>query len=100
MAVLSITACAEGITLTAASIVVFCELYWVPGIMEQAESRAHRVGSKSTVFVHFLVLPSSPDVQVFQSIERKKRDTSAVLDGKGEDLRCERQDIAKFRRLV
>jgi SNF2 family DNA or RNA helicase len=86
LAILSITACAEGITLTAANIVIFCELYWTPGIMEQAESRAHRVGSKSTVFVHYLILPGSPDELVFNTIEKKKRDTSAILNGKAAGL--------------
>ena len=96
VALLSITACAEGITLTAASLVVFCELYWVPGVLEQAEARAHRIGQKnSSVMVHFLVLPNSPDEVVFASLERKKRDTSVVLDGKQEGLKCSQTRVAK-----
>ena len=34
-AVLSITACALGLNLTAASVAVFVELYWVPGVIFQ-----------------------------------------------------------------
>jgi len=81
VALLSITSCCEGITLTAANLVLFCELYWVPGIMEQAEARAHRVGQKDCVFCNYLIFPESPDDVVFNMLEKKKRDTSQILDG-------------------
>jgi SNF2 family DNA or RNA helicase len=81
VALLSITACAEGITLTAANLVVFTELYWVPGVIEQAEARAHRVGQKDSVFCQYLLLPNSPDEVVYNMLEKKKKDTSTILDG-------------------
>ena len=81
VALLSITSCSEGITLTAASIVIFCELYWVPGLIEQAEARAHRVGQKDCVMCYYLVMPNSPDEVIFNMLERKKKDTSKILDG-------------------
>ena len=44
VAVLGLKACCTGLTLHAASTVVFAETYWVPGIVLQAEDRVHRVG--------------------------------------------------------
>eukprot|EP00931_Biecheleriopsis_adriatica_P063530 TRINITY_DN38492_c0_g2_i1.p1 TRINITY_DN38492_c0_g2~~TRINITY_DN38492_c0_g2_i1.p1 ORF type:complete len:750 (-),score=183.32 TRINITY_DN38492_c0_g2_i1:155-2404(-) len=99
MAVLSINACGEGLTLTAAGLVIFAELYWVPGAVEQAEARAHRIGSThSKVVVEFLVVPNSPDEEIYRMLERKKKDTSHVLDGTPESLNVIRQLASQVKR--
>ncbi|VDN07755.1 unnamed protein product [Thelazia callipaeda] len=71
VAVLSITAAGIGITLTAASVVVFAELHWNPGTMKQAEDRAHRVGQKDSVFVQYLIAKGTADDVLWPMIQKK-----------------------------
>merc|ERR1712125_315781 len=70
-----------------ASLVIFAELYWVPGVIEQAEARAHRIGTThSKVVVEYLVARGSPDEVIYKRLERKMKDTSRVLDGTAKSL--------------
>ncbi|CAE8655915.1 unnamed protein product, partial [Polarella glacialis] len=60
---------------------VFAELFWVPGVLLQAEDRAHRLGQAKMINVHYLVAPGTVDERMFEAVERRCRDTSAALDG-------------------
>jgi len=86
VAVLGITACGQGLTLTAAHTVVFAELYWVPGQMLQAEDRVHRIGQQEMVDVHYCIAPGSLDEIMYNSLNRKSKDTSAITDGLARDM--------------
>ncbi|VBB25880.1 unnamed protein product [Acanthocheilonema viteae] len=71
VAVLSITAAGIGVTLTAASIVIFAELHWNPGTLKQAEDRAHRLGQKDSVFVQYLIAKGTADDILWPLIQKK-----------------------------
>jgi SWI/SNF-related matrix-associated actin-dependent regulator 1 of chromatin subfamily A len=70
-AVLSITAANTGITLTATQLVVFAELYWNPGILTQAEDRAHRIGQDDSVLIQYLVAKGTADDCIWPLIQSK-----------------------------
>ncbi|CAE7242587.1 ZRANB3, partial [Symbiodinium pilosum] len=57
------------------------ELFWVPGILLQAEDRAHRLGQANMVDVHYLVAPGTVDERMFAAVERRARDADAAVDG-------------------
>jgi SWI/SNF-related matrix-associated actin-dependent regulator of chromatin subfamily A-like protein 1 len=69
-----------GLTLTAATRVVFAEYSWTPAQNEQAEDRAHRIGQKDSVFVQYLVLPNSIDELVLTAILKKEDSIRKVID--------------------
>lgn len=95
----AITAAGTGITLTAASTVVFAELDWVPGTVSQAEDRCHRIGQHDSVLVQHLVFDGSMDAKIVQTLTAKQAVACAALDrpvaGVGEAVDDEERRIAR-----
>ncbi|GAA54929.1 SWI/SNF-related matrix-associated actin-dependent regulator of chromatin subfamily A-like protein 1 [Clonorchis sinensis] len=71
VALLSITAAGTGLNMTAASLVVFAELYWNPGALVQAEDRAYRIGQQDSVSVRYLLAEGTADDYIWSLIEKK-----------------------------
>uniref|UniRef100_S4RZ60 Zinc finger, RAN-binding domain containing 3 n=1 Tax=Petromyzon marinus TaxID=7757 RepID=S4RZ60_PETMA len=95
VAVLSIKAAGQGLTFTAATHVVFAELYWDPGHMKQAEDRAHRIGQCSSVHIHYLIAKGTLDSLLWAMINRKIFVTSSTLNGRLEQLGMQEADTDK-----
>jgi len=84
VAVLSMTAAGVGLTLTAATSVMFAELHWTPGVLAQAEDRCHRISQKNSVHVMYLVCEDSNlsvDMQLWHMLGRKTNNLGRVVDG-------------------
>jgi SWI/SNF-related matrix-associated actin-dependent regulator 1 of chromatin subfamily A len=77
----NLQAAGVGLTLTAASAVIFVESDWSPSQNLQCEDRAHRIGQKDTVLVHYLVLPGTLEERMAKACARKMVISSEVVDG-------------------
>ncbi|KAJ8255980.1 hypothetical protein COCON_G00198440 [Conger conger] len=96
VAVLSIQAAGQGLTFTAATHVVFAELYWNPGHMKQAEDRAHRIGQTSSVHIHYLIAKGTFDTIMWGMLNRKETVTGSTLNGRKEYLKADLGDKEKW----
>ncbi|XP_060113100.1 DNA annealing helicase and endonuclease ZRANB3 [Heteronotia binoei] len=96
VAILSIQAAGQGLTFTAATHVVFAELYWDPGHIKQAEDRAHRIGQCSSVNIHYLVANGTLDPLMWAMLNRKAAVTGTTLNGKKEKLLAEEGSREKW----
>ncbi|NBT25009.1 MAG: DEAD/DEAH box helicase [Actinobacteria bacterium] len=70
-----------GITLTAASDVLFAELDWNPGVHEQAEDRVNRIGQVNACTAWYFLAQATIDQDIHALIEAKRRIVIAGTDG-------------------
>lgn len=68
-----IVAAGTGITLTAASSLIFAEMSWTPGDNAQAAMRVHRIGQMQPVLIRTATLRGSIDEAVNAVLARKTR---------------------------
>jgi SNF2 family DNA or RNA helicase len=88
VALLSICAAGTGITLTRATHLYFCELYWSPEHHLQAEDRIHRVGQKYPVTIQYLIVSGSTDDILWSLVCSKARTAGQVLDNRAHYLKA------------
>lgn len=72
-------AAGTGVTLTAASDVLFVESSWVPAENQQAAMRVHRIGQKDACMVRFATLAGSIDEQIQRAVARKVSDIEKIV---------------------
>jgi SNF2 family DNA or RNA helicase len=78
VAICNIIAGGVGITLTAATHVIFQDLDWVPANHLQAEDRAYRMGQTERVTVEYMLADGTLDVFIAELLEAKLRLIHAV----------------------
>lgn len=80
-----IKAAGVGLTLTAASDVLFIEQGWTPADMDQAVDRCHRIGQQDSVTGWNLVCDGTIDQDIAGLIEQKRAVVDAATDGQAAD---------------
>lgn len=81
VALLSFSAAGVGLTLTAADLVLFAELSWVPSVLVQAEDRAHRIGRINSVTIEYVIAPGTLDDLMWSAVQGKLNVLNKVIDG-------------------
>ena len=77
----TIGAMGTGITLTAATYVIFIDLPYTNAAYEQAVDRAHRIGTKENVTIINLICRDSVDEKLYKIVNDKKKLSTVMVDG-------------------
>ena len=72
--------CGTGITLTAASYMIFIDHPWTDAGCTQCEDRIHRIGSTKSVFIYYLITKDTIDEHVKEVVLDKSVISSYVID--------------------
>jgi SNF2 family DNA or RNA helicase len=78
----TIGAMGTGLTLNAASYVIFLDEPWNRALKDQAEDRAHRIGTKGTVMVITIVCKGTIDERIMLLVQKKGKMADMLIDGK------------------
>ena len=95
-----IHAAGVGINLTAARVVVFNDLDWVPANHWQAEDRAHRIGQRGSVHVAYMIARGTMEEYVRTVLETKSRLVDAVVEGQAITDAMDGDVLSELRNLL
>lgn len=77
----TIGAMGTGLTLTSTQTVIFLDSPWNRALKDQAEDRAHRIGTKGTVNIITLVCKGTIDERIEEIVYQKGLISDALVDG-------------------
>ena len=77
----NVQAAGTGITLTAASTLLFAEFSWVPGDHLQAEDRIHRISQDNPVQIYYSYVQGTIEEILLKTIRKKQDVINQVMDG-------------------
>ncbi len=78
----SITSAGMGITLTAASHLVFLELMFVPALHDQAEDRILRIGQKNACTIYYFIGEDTVEQKIYDLLQSKRKIFQELMQDK------------------
>lgn len=96
----NLQAAGVGLTLTAASVAIFVEQDWTPGVLFQAEDRIHRIGQSRPVLIQYLVFDGSLDARMSKSLARKEKIIQEAIKPTGADFHADEEVSSVYARLL
>ena len=72
--------CGTGITLNAASYMIFLDVPWTQGVFQQSQDRIHRIGTKNPVFIYHLITKDTIDERVNEIVNDKGAIADFIID--------------------
>lgn len=73
--------CGTGLTLTAATNLIFIDTPYTDGAFQQACDRIYRIGTQKPVFIYVLITEGTVDERVKEIVEDKEAISNYILDG-------------------
>ncbi|KAL1933757.1 hypothetical protein VTP01DRAFT_7847 [Rhizomucor pusillus] len=89
-----------GLTLSAADIVVFAELYWTPSQLLQAEDRAHRLGRVGPVNVRYILALDTLDGVQWPLVKKKLKIVGQAIDNSVSKVNIDEDDSSELPNLA
>lgn len=96
----NIKAAGVGLTLTAASRVIFVECSWSPADVMQCADRCHRIGQKNPVLVEILTIHQSIDAAILHAVLGKLEIINLIIKETSMSTLNNAAIAAKFRELA
>lgn len=88
----TIGALGTGLTLTAATVEIFLDEPWTRAAKEQAEDRAHRVGTTQNITIYTIMCKDTIDEKIHEIVMEKGEMSDALVDGKANNIKAELLD--------
>lgn len=77
----TIGALGTGVTLTAATVVLFLDEPWNRALFDQAVDRAHRIGTVSNITIYSIMCKGTIDERIHEIVYKKGLMSDAIVDG-------------------